>query len=288
MQIKFINAVDDWPAFLKTANDNLTFAPYTVPFKTLHVEKIFAPFINNNDTLCVIGADGDSRGVAHISVPPGENETAILHLLLADTNNLAQALLAKAENWAAERKIKKIRSHAMRLNPYRCLMHGTESYCWGGLYTARNAFARQKWDLELDIINMRLDIAEPPEVFDPGLEGFNLTEGDFFEDSVSSGGVFRVMLNEMPAASCGCTFLKEISGHLGKGIGQIWINSPAEFHGTGAARQAITAAHKKLYETGARKIILATNNALFRAVKFYQSLGYKHELIHAFTYVKEL
>jgi len=167
-------------------------------------------------------------------------------------------------------------------------MHGTEPYCWGGLYPARNAFARQGWDLELDIVNMYLDMPGCPAVFDPGASDAELVESDAAEDELTISGLYRVMRGGTALVTSGYIFLKEISAHLGRGVGQLWIHSLEEVHGQGFGRQAITAVHKKLYELGARKIILATNNALFRAIKFYQSLGYQHELIHAYIYMKEL
>jgi len=289
MPLTLCNAAEDWPLFLEICNRCLTFAPYTVPFTKRHVEEIFAPFAASQETLCLIGRDDSGKeGVVHISVPKDDKEFAVLHLLLADTNGVAHELLRQAESWAIELGVPLIRSHHLKLNPYHCLMHGTESYCWGGLYTARNAFARQGWDLEFDIVNMYLDMPSCPVAFDPADPGTRLIEVDQTEDALSVNGKFRVMRGETALASSGYTFHKEISAQLGKGIGQLWIYSQNEIHGQGFGRQVMLEAHRKLYDLGARRIILATNNALFRAIKFYQNLGYEHELIHAYTFMKEL
>jgi len=265
------------------------FAPYTVKFTQHHAESIFAPFMQSHESLCLIGYDTNGKeGVVHISIPSDDRDFAVLHLLLADTNNAAQSLLKKAEDWAAEHDISLIRSHHLKLNPYHCLMYGTESYCWGGLYTARNAFTRQGWDLEFDIVNMYLDLHHLPDIYDPGIADTDLIEVDIEEDALSISGKFRVMRDGTALASSGYIFHKEISAFLGKGIGQLWIFSNNEIHGQGFGRQVITEVHRKLFDLGAHRIILATNNAFFRAIKFYQNLGYEHELIHAYTYMKEL
>jgi len=282
------HASENWPRFLDICNRCLTYAPYTVPFNQGHADRIFAPFLAANQTLCLIGSREKNgkleEGVVHISLLDGDDKFAILHLLLADSNDVAQSLLQEAQNWASSRA-GLIRSHNLRLNPYSCLMHGTESYCWGGLYATRNAFARQGWDLELDIINMYLDMPTCPDIIDSGLK---IIEVDNSEDELSINGKFRVIRGEEVLASCGYTYHKAISAHFGKGIGQLWIYAQAESHGQGYGLHVITAAHNRLYKLGASRVILATNNGLFRAVKFYEKLGYKPELIHAFTFQKEL
>ena len=282
------HASENWQRYINICNRCLTYAPYTVPFNQGHADTIFTPYIAANETLCLIGSrekNGKTEeGVVHISLLAGDEKFAILHLLLADSNDVAWSLLQQAESWAAARS-KLIRSHNLRLNPYSCLMHGTESYCWGGLYSTRNAFTRQNWDLELDIINMYLDMPDCPDICDSGLE---IIEVDNSEDDLSVNGKFRVIRKGEALASCGYTYHKAISQHFGKGIGQLWIHAQTESHGQGYGLHVITAAHNRLYKLGARRVILATNNALFRAVKFYEKLGYKPELIHAFTFQKEL
>ena len=282
------HASDNWPRFLEICNRCLTYAPYTVPFTRHHADNIFAPFLAANETLCLIGSREKNgkleEGAVHISLLPGDESFAILHLLLADSNNVAQALLQQAESWAAARATL-IRSHNLRLNPYHCLMHGTESYCWGGLYPTRNAFTRQGWDLELDIVNMYLDMPTCPEIAHSGTE---IIEVDHSESELDISGKFRIMQEGEPLASCGYTYHKAISAHFGKGIGQLWIHAKTESHGHGYGLHVITAAHNRLYQLGARRVILATNNRLFRAIKFYEKLGYLPETIHAFTFTKEL
>ena len=281
------HASENWPRFIEICNRCLTYAPYTVPFTQHHADTIFAPFLAANETLCLIGSREKNgkleEGVIHISLLPGEN-FAILHLLLADSNHVAQALLQQAESWAAERT-GLIRSHNLRLNPYHCLMHGTESYCWGGLYPTRNAFTRQGWDLELDIVNMYMDMPTSPNIADSGAE---IIEVDRTESELDISGKFRIIRDGEALASCGYTYHKAISAHFGKGIGQLWIHSKADAHGQGYGLHVISAAHNRMYQLGARRVILATNNQLFRAIKFYEKLGYAAEHIHAFTFTKEL
>ena len=282
------NAAENWPRFLDICNRCLVYAPYTVPFSQKHADTIFAPFLVENETLCLIGSrevNGKlEEGVVHVSLFPSMENFAILHLLLADSNDVAHFLLKEAESWAAERT-SLIRSHNLRLNPYNCLMHGTESYCFGGLYPTRNAFTRQNWDLELDIVNMYMDMPSEPEIINS--DAAIIEEGQT-ESDLAISGVFRVKKDDEVLASCGYTYLKEISAHFGRGIGQIWIYSQQTTHGQGYGLHVMTAAHNRLYGLGARRVILATNNALFRAIKFYEKLGYKSEIIHAFTFTKEL
>jgi GNAT superfamily N-acetyltransferase len=287
-----IPASSDWGRYAAVYNRTMTYAPYTVPMDMRFVEQYLIPFMDENDTYAVIVSDGSGReGIAHISkCPDGQREEgfiAMLHLLLADTNDIAEFLLSRTEDWAKSKGLPRSESYSYKLNPYRYAMFGSEAYCWGGLYPTRNAFRRRGWDLEFDQINMILNMIEEPSVFDPKIPEAELLEFEEDENDLRKNGRFEARLGGKTVATCGYHYLKAISSHLGRPIGQIWIMSDPEVHGTGLGRQAITASHNRLYGLGARKVILVTNNNFFRAVKFYQSLGYEHELFHAFSYCKD-
>ena len=291
-----LHATEDWGRYAAIYNRCLTFAPYTLRLTEETVQKLIMPFIKQkgDESYAVIVYDEDGKeGIAHTSLCPveGKEPIGMLHLLLADTNDLAEFLLRQTEAWARMKNLHRIETYSHKLNPYRCIMHGSEAYCWGGLYTTRNAFARLMWDMEFDIVNMYLNMTEEPSVFTPDLPSGSqseLEETDMSEDELSINGVFRAKADGNVVASCGYHYLKAISGQLNRCIGQIWITSETAVHGLGYGRQVITASHRKLYQLGARKVILATNNSLYRAIKFYQTLGYQHELIHAYTFCKDI
>ncbi len=282
-------AREDWSRYIEIYNRCMNFAPYSAPLTQRFIEAHVVQFMEENESCAWIAAEGNQEGILHVSLMKKENGAeGVVHLLLADTNDLAEKLLKKAEAWASERGANTMRSYQLFFNPYQYIQHGYEAYCWGGLYTARNAFARRKWDLDLDIVNMFLDMREEPEVFGTHIDGISIQECECQEDELQKSGKMRVEYKGDAVAFGGYILLKKVSESLGRKIGQIWLHAEERAYGKGFAKAAITACHKKLYQLGARRVILATNNALFRAIRFYYALGYRAEPIHAFMFSKEI
>lgn len=281
-------AQTDWNEYIAVYNRCMTFAPYSAPLTRKIVEERVIPFMERYESCALIARKGEYGGIMHVSRRQGADGEAALHLLLSDDNDVAETLLRYAENWAAERGEKKLRSYSLFFNPYMYIQHGFEAYCWGGLYPARNAFFRRKWDLDLDIVNMFLDMETEPEIYDAGFGETDIKEDDLQESDLYRSGKIDVYYRGESVATGGYIYLKRVSEWIGKPVGQIWLHSEERFYGKGFAKTAITACHGRLYALGARRVILATNNALFRAIRFYYALGYRQEPIHAFIFSKKL
>jgi len=50
----------------------------------------------------------------------------------------------------------------------------------------------------------------------------------------------------------------------------------------------LTSVNNVLYKIGTRRVTLATNQELYRAIKFYGKMGYKVEEIKVYTYTNEI
>ena len=282
-----INSIkENWHKYIEIYNRCMNFAPYSAPLTMEFVERHIVPFTEQHLSYAAIACDNEQEGIVHISRNQN-GDNAILHLLLADTNDIAETLLSDAERWAKEQGVKRISSYDLFFNPYQYIQHGYEAYCWGGLYPARNAFYRRGWDLDLDIVNMFLDLDFEPAVYIP-TEEITIKESIAEENDLHCSGRIDILYGGREVASAGYIYLKKISEFLKKGIGQIWLHSEKEYYGKGFAKTVITLCHKKLFSMGASRVILATNNALFRAIRFYYSLGYRAEPIHAFMFSKQL
>lgn len=284
-----IEAEQDWQRFMNIFNRCTVYAPFTVPLSESLIESFIAPFHLANESIARIGSVENGEGIIHAGTYMMNDRTKVGHIymLLADTNHAAYRLLFEAEQWLKCRNVSKIYGFWWPPNPYNFILHGRETYAWAGAFPANNAFRRLHYDLLNDIIVMQLQMNEEPAVSIPDLPGLEIRQLMLEENELTWSGRIEAHYNNKKIGHCDFYDLKAISAHLKKHIGQITIDTDSQFHGTGLAKAVITYAHQLLYKRGARYVMLATSQGLFRAIKFYEKLGYKAELIRAYSYIKE-
>jgi GNAT superfamily N-acetyltransferase len=284
-----INASQDWERFIHVFNHNTIYSPYTIPVDKDLLKVNIIPSSEKDTSFVMIGCDDTHEGIIHAEIAIREGSPAgAIYLLVSTSNNLAQWLLEQAHIWLKERGIFRVYAYGWYPNPYSFILHGAETYAWSGNYTAANAFRRLDYDIEHDVIVMFYDIPEEPAINSADIEGLTIKEQPEKGNDLMISGQITVSTDLNNSGNCGYIYLKAISSYFKKGIGQIWIWADSELHGKGLGELLMTSAHKKLYNLGARKVILTTNQGLFRAVKFYEKIGYKPELIRGYTYSKEL
>ena len=288
-----IPAERNWSLFVDIYNRSTVYAPFSIPLTNHLVEEYFVPFHQNHDDFAAIGDNGRGRGIIHVGNQPwlekgSKENVGVVYMLLADNNDIACSLLEAAEEWFAAKGMKKILAFWWYPNPYKYILHGAETYGWAGAYPMVNAFRRRDYDLALDILVMRKVLSGVPTISLPEMSGLEFTFHQDTDNELAVAGTVEAKLNGKHIGYCGFQYLQALSKHLNKGIGQINIGAGEEFHGKGIGPALISYAHKQLYELGAREVILATNQALFRAIKFYTKLGYHSEPIRAYSFSKGL
>ena len=285
----------DWPRFCEIYNRATVYAPYTIPLDEKVISLRLAPYCKENETFCAIGLGKGEEGIIHVSKYAGELSVngdqpplGMIHLLMANTNNIATWLLLQAENWCREQGLTHIHSCGWQQNPWQYILHGSEAYIWGGMYPAVNAFHRRNFDLELDVVVMSLDLPTEPALTQPELSDIDFTDTTRLDDCFALTGEIKALRDGKQVGVCGYQFLRAISNHIHKGLGQIYISADSNLHGQGVGPALLTRAHHRLYQLGARRVTLVTNISLFRAIKFYEKLGYQAETIRGYWFQKEL
>lgn len=274
-----LNAFDNRELFVELFNRYTVYAPYT-----LHLDG-YAPFVfdfnEDKERLAIIGRCGLEQGIIHAGT--FDHQWGCIYLLFADNNRMALELLRIAEKWFSKMGVAAIKSPCGFPSPYKYILHGSEPYCWAGNYHANNAFRRLGYDLEFDIIvmSMKLDGAQN----NVQCPGFDIKDEVCRDDKLALAGNFNAFQNGEWAGRCGYHLLRGFSGSK-RGQVDIWLDDA--HHGRGLAPYLMGRAHDRLIELGAKDVMLATNQALFRAVRFYQKLGYVCEPIRAYSYEKTL
>ncbi len=290
---QIIPAQQDWKLFIEIYNRATTYAPYTIPLTQEVVDLRLEPFCQKNEFTLAIGLGQNEEGIIHASRFDGEADVngdkpsfGMIHLLFASSTRLACHLLEQAEGWFREQGLTKIQACGWQQNPWQFVLHGAESYVWGGAYPTINAFRRMDYDIELDVVVMSLEMTEEPTVVYPNLPGFLMVDVPGVDDIFARTGEFRAYIHDKPVGVCGYQYLKAISNHYQKGLGQIYISADSKLHGQGVGPALLNHAHRALFQLGARRVILTTNQALFRAIKFYEKHGYRAEVIRGYWYTK--
>ena len=161
---------------------------------------------------------------------------------------------------------------------------GCEVCLWNGYYAAVNALKRLNFELTLHGFIMACEMQAEPEAQQPAAEiTFKLAPQ---EDTGSFHTNARVeaYLGDERIGACNYHFLKRLSQHLGRGIGQITIAVDERYHRRKIGSALQTRAHRELFRLGARKVILATNYRVYPAIKMYEKLGYRKELVDLFMF----
>ena len=274
-----INAFDNKGLFIELFNRYTVYAPYTLRLDA-YAHFVF-DFCEDKDRLILIGRCGLEHGIIHAGV--FDNNRGCIYMLFADSNQLALELVRVAEEWLASMGANTIKAPFGLPNPYKYILHGAEPYYWAGNYHANNAFRRLGYDLEFDIIVMSMKLAA---VYDSQIcPSFEIKNEITREDELALAGEFHAFCDGKWAGRSGYHLLKCLPGGM-RGQVDIWLDDA--YHGKGLAQSLMAMAHSRLGELGAKDVMLTTNQALYRAVCFYQKLGYVVEPIRAYSYVKLL
>ena len=284
-----IDAKYDWERFISIFNRCTVFAPYTISLTKELAEKFIIPLYTGDESIALVGSDDHNSGIIHAGIYNLKENVKVGHIymLFAESNYVAYRLLMEVEEWFKERNIKRIYAYWWFTNPYNFILHGRETYAWAGAFPTINAFRRLDYDILNDIIVMQLQMDEEPSIFVPNISGLEVRQKPIEDNELAWSGRVEAYIEDKKIGHCEFFYLKAISQHIKRNLGQITINVDSAFHGTGVARMLITHAHQNLYNKGTRNVMLATGQALFRAIKFYQKLGYKPELIKGYSYIKE-
>ena len=284
--MKIIDALADKKLFISLYNRFVIYAPYALIIDGEIFDEYIAGFSRDDDRRILIGAVGDEYGIVHFGVQNGD--AGMIYILFSDSNSIAIELAKIAEKWFIEKGARIIKAYIGCASPYQYILHGSETYCWAGNYHANNAFARLGYDLDLDVIVMSKKLQPAAPAINNRLDGFVIREETERDDRLALAGTYTAYVEGEWAGRCGYHFLRAISGRLGKKYGQIDIWLDQKYHATELSGGVLALAHNALSVAGVERVMLATNQALFRAVRFYEKNGYEAEPIRAYSYSKSL
>jgi ribosomal protein S18 acetylase RimI-like enzyme len=288
MDFRIIPAGTDWPRFIKVFNDCTRYAPYSLKLTMELVEGFIVPFGRTVEDHACIAFNGEAAGIAHAGIHvDGMKRTGVIYLLLANDNDAAQKLLEEAEGWFREKGIRDVLAYWWYPNPYRFILHGAEVYGWAGAYAAMNGYRRMGYDIALDVVVMSREFDENAIQL-PDYCGLDLRETLTSEDELVWSAEVAAFSGGKQVGRCGYMHMKALSTHFGKGIGQFNIGTDPAEHGHDVGRALLQHAHARLHERGVRKVLLATNQELFRAIKFYEKMGYRPEAVRAYSFSKKI
>jgi len=288
-EYQITSASEDWPRYIAIFNRLTKYAPYTIPLTPELVAHHISPTSVNGEHLILIGKNAQEEGIIHVGYPHENNYgCGLIYLLFADGNNIAEFLLREAETWFKTKGLNVVRACNWRPNPYKYILHGQETYVWGGATATLNAYRRLNYDVDNDTIIMICDMPLEPAVNIPKIPDLILKEMDESENDLVRTGSIKAFIGELQVGYCHYYLLKSISAHFRYPLGQIAIDTKEEFHGRGLGNALLMSAHRKLYQAGARHVMLHTVQALFRAVKLYEKSGYKAQVIKGYCFSKEL
>lgn len=289
MGFELKNAADDWNKFIEIFNRHTRYAPYCIPLSREIVDNFIAKRCNENDYV-MLGNDGSNEGIIHAGVCRlhGNDFTGFIYMLFADNNVLAEYLLRHAEEWLVDKNVKNVMAYTWQRNPYKFILHGLEAYAWNGAYPVMNAFRRLDYDIMYDIVVMSLNLSAHSQSIYFDMPDIELQEELLVDNQLAWGSRISLIRKGKHIGSCSYYWLKAISGHLKQNYGQFMIDIHGDDHGSGVARELLQYVHSKMAEKEIQKVILVTNQSLFRAIKFYEKLGYKAEVIRGFSYQKDL
>ena len=278
--MEILNALENQDLFIELFNRFTIYAPYTVKLDDKKVRHVFRPTGDKENTI-LIGKKGNHYGFIHFGIREYSG-VGMIHVLFADTNKLATELLTIAENHLKELGVTHFRGYIGWPGPYQYILHGSEPYCWAGNYHANNAFKRLNYDIEFDIVAMSIDLKGITETTTP--HDLTIREEIKRDDDIAYSGVYEVYENDKISGCCGYHQHKGLGGKVGQI--DIWLDS--KFHGKGLAQHMMALVHNRLFILGAKKVILCTNQSLFRAITFYRKLGYIVDPEKGYVYEKVL
>ena len=296
MPIRTYRKNEDTQEVLTFFNNKTKYAPFSVPLTEQYLHNYVLESCDQERIFyCLYTSDEKISGIIHFGLNPRSETEGHIHLLLGDTTQICMELLEYGQKILLSMHVSRIIAFSGHPNPYQFFLYGAENYCWAGLYPTNNAFRHLGYDITLDIVVMSLSrktFCNQERKINPV---FHIEEKIIRNNEVTRQGEL-VAYDKNPDASehnnmagrSGYCFLKALTERLGKGYGQIniWIND--EYQGKNIGRSLMQTMHQRLFDSGVERIILATNQELFRAIKFYEGLGYKQEAVRGYWYSKEI
>lgn len=235
-------------------------------------------------------ADGQPVGLIHawLFERRGAKGGSIL-LFLAVERLVCRRLLSAALDYLRRRgaQVCEVMGNAPGTRMFYAGIHmGYEVSLWRGYYAAVNALEHEGFDLVCEGFIMSKTLAQEPEVEPPVAEvTLRLKPGEDTGPFYTQAAV-EAYAGEENIGACHYHFLKRLSAHLGKGIGQITISLSEKYHRRRIGSALLSRAHQELYRMGVRTVILATNYELYLAIRMYEKLGYRKELIDLWVFAK--
>ncbi len=239
--------------------------------------------------LLVAYADGRPAGLIHAhAIESNGAAQGCVALFLANQRAVCQRLLAAA---LAHLRQRGARGCSVTANPaarvfYAGVFMGMEVLLWRGYYAVINSLEREAFDQTCEGFIMSKSLEREPDVEPYPADITMRINHDEDSGSFYTNDSIEAYAGEERIGACPYHFLKRLSSHRGQGIGQIGISVDARYHRRRIGSALLTRAHRELYRMGAKTVILATNYALYPAIKLYEKLGYRQELIPLRCYAK--
>lgn len=288
---QIVNGASDWQRYMAVFNRHMRFAPYTLPLSADLLDRHC--FKDVGQQLCLIGKNARGEGIIHVgrfqndSLDNGQ-AIGLVYLLLGDNNNVTENLLREAESWFMQKGLNLIRACNWRPNPYKYILHGSETYVWGGSVETLNAYRRLNYDLQAESVIMICKMDSEPTVPIPDIPELRFTDDRQLDHELVFQSRIRAWVGEKEVGHCTYEHLRAISAHFGKPMGQIAIGIDEERYGQGLGSALLLSAHRALYRLGVRQVMLHTVQGLFRAIRLYEKTGYEHQVIRGYCFEKEL
>jgi GNAT superfamily N-acetyltransferase len=268
---------------VKIYNTGTVFTPYCAPLSADLLKNSILSRDNFDPEGFFAGYKyGEPAGFIHAGYASAhfkEKKIGSIYLFMSEERDVSQALLERAIGYFRSRGTAFIRCFFSNCEFYAGIYMGTEVVCWTGFYNIINTLEKNGFETTLHGFIMRKDMDEPPEVLSPE-QGIILR----VEPSQDCPGLYtnttvKAFDNEKEIGHCEFHILKPISAHLGKIIGQLGIAVDSAYRKKKIGSALLSKAHSEMYKMGARRVILATNYALYPALQMYLKFGYSKELI---------
>ena len=276
---------------LRIYNAETVFTPYCYPL----TEEVFREAVVSNplfraDGFILAYSNGAPRGFIHCGVLEAtrHENTGAIYLFLASDRVVCHRLLDTAVEFFAERGVTTCfamcpESRSGRF--YAGIHIGYEVSLWQGFYQVVAAFERSPiFDRTREGFNMSMDMDTQPEQAEALIDLTVDVEHQPDTGSLYTNATVWARVKGEEAGRCSFHFLKRLSDHMGKGVGQITMGVDERYRRKRVGLAILTRAHRELYNIGARKMLLGTNYQLYPAIKLYQKAGYRQEPINRLNY----
>lgn len=264
-------------------------APYCYPL----TPEVFAEAVTGESAFDPAGFfvaydEGRAVGFIHAGIP---KEAASGHggilIFLGEERLACRKLLVEAIGFLKQAGVNvcHVTGHESGNREFYSGVHmGCDVAHWQGYFMPANALRWQNFEIEREGFVMSRNLGPDMAAQSPKIDASLRVECLGDAGSFYTTGKVKARVEEEDIGSCTFYFMKRLSQHLGKGIGQIAIAVDERFQRKGVGSALLSRAHQELYKAGARKVVLATNYALYPAIRMYEKLGYRKELVNMTKY----